>query len=73
MKTGHVNAVTGEQTMNNHEEEYTEEQVQQAMQPPSVDQLVIALLYELNNLRVEVVNLNRSVQGLQATLLEDEE
>ena len=69
MKTGHVNAVTGEQTMN----EFTEQQEQQAMQPPSIDQLVIALMYELNNLRLEVVNLNRSIQGLQATLLEDEE
>ena len=53
--------------------EFTEQQEQQAMQPPSIDQLVIALMYELNNLRTEVVNLNRSIQGLNATLLEDEE
>jgi hypothetical protein len=51
--------------------DFTEEQEQQAMQPPTIDQLVIALMYELQALRTEVYYLRETVHGLNGTLREE--
>lgn len=52
--------------------DFTEEQEQQAMQPPSMEQLIWGLMYELQALRTEVHFLRGAVQGLNGTLREDQ-
>jgi hypothetical protein len=51
--------------------DFTEEQEQQAMQPPSMEQLILALMYELQALRTEVYYLRETVHGLNGTLREE--
>lgn len=51
--------------------DFTEEQEQQAMQPPSMEQLIWGLMYELQALRTEVYHLRETVHGLNGTLREE--
>lgn len=44
---------------------------QQQMQPPSIDQLIIALVMELQALRISVDALKESVNGLNSSLREE--
>ena len=44
----------------------------QEQQAPTMDQLIYALMWELQALRVNVQALNESVKGLNASLIEDE-
>lgn len=50
-------------------EEY-EDQIQQ-QQPPTIDQLILGLMWELQALRVSVAALTESVNGLNSSLRED--
>jgi hypothetical protein len=52
--------------------DFTEEQEQQAMQPPTIDQLLLGLMYELQALRTEVYYLRETVHGLNGTLREEQ-
>lgn len=51
--------------------DFTEEQEQQAMQPPTMEQLIWGLMYELQALRTEVYHLREAVHGLNGTLREE--
>ena len=44
---------------------------QQQIQPPTMEQLVLGLMWELQALRVSVQTLNESVQGLNNSLREE--
>ena len=49
-----------------------EEQLQQSQQPPTIDQLILGLMWELQMLRASVHELTGVVHGLTSTLKEEE-
>lgn len=49
-----------------------EEQLQQSQQPPTIDQLILGLMWELQALRGAVHELTGVVHGLTNTLKEEE-
>lgn len=51
-------------------EEY-EDQPQQ-IQPPTIDQLMIGLMWEMQQLRLSIMALKESVDGLNSALREEE-
>ena len=49
-----------------------EEQLQQSQQPPTIDQLILGLMWELQALRSSVHELTGVVYGLTNSLKEEE-